>query len=144
MLETGDLPAELWTDDVFIEGWVPVSRMQWRGRADASLRFLDMHPDGEEVLASRATPTVNGAVVELVVRTRETPSVKSKLVAVVECADDGRIREMRIHCTGDWTAATEDAVAATSSLVRREWLPPDVQLQGATRAAGHGTFGLGD
>jgi len=124
MLENGDLPAESWTDDVLIEGWVPVWRMQWRGRADASRQFLEMHPNGEQVLDSRATPTIDGAVVELVVRTRETPPVKSKLVAVVECADDGRIREMRIHCTGDWTPTTEDAVAATASLVRNEWLPP--------------------
>ena len=124
MLETGELPADLWADDVLVEGWVPVWRMQWRGRDQAKREFLAMHPEGEAVLVCCTTPTRDGgAVIELVVQTRDPSPVKSKLVAVVERGDDGRICEMRIHCTGDWTPAQESSIAAMSTLSRSEWLP---------------------
>ena len=122
MLETGDLPSGLWAEDVLVEGWVPVWRMQWRGRDQATREFLAMHPEGEAVLASCTTSTENGAVIELVIQTRDASPVKSKLIAIVELGDDDRINEMRIHCTGDWTPAQEMLLASTSQLSRSEWL----------------------
>lgn len=117
-LETGEVPAGLFADDVFVDLTVPQWRLQARGRdAVANLRRTS-HPAPGCVPRLRYDPTPTGFVIEWEERWDEHgDSWYAREVARADLRGDA-IAEMSIYCTGDWSTALVAPHAREVTLLR--------------------------
>ncbi len=101
-LETGEVPAGLFTDDVFCDFTMPRWRLQAQGRAAVvEMRRLG-HPSSGKVPRFRVDPTPTGFVMEFEetwVQDNEHWYCREMLRA--ELRDDA-IVSLSVYCTGDW------------------------------------------
>jgi hypothetical protein len=100
-LSTGEMAADVFADEVFLDMNVPTWRLQFRGReavrqSRAGHGLWRVHP-------GPVTTTADGFVVETAIDEGDTLSSRSiNLVRVV----DGRIATIVHYCTGIWDPAT--------------------------------------
>lgn len=104
-LETGEGADELFTDDVFVDYVSPLWRQQAGNRADAIALRRAGHPGIGKVPRSRVDVTATGFVLEF----EETWADHGDTWyarELVRCdIRDGRIAQLSVYCTGDWSSA---------------------------------------
>ncbi len=105
--ETGELPADTFTADVFLDFTAPQWRMQAQGVADAVALRRAGHPSPGRVPRSRIDPTPTGFVIEWEERWEDGGQQwYCRELARAEVRN-GRIAELSVYCTGDWDEATQ-------------------------------------
>ncbi len=115
--QTASLDRRSWAADAQLDVWQPVIRLQASGVDEIEAAYRSSYPQGQEVTWSTGIATERGVLVELTIRSRDPERRFAKECAVIETDDAGRIAHLRIHCTGEWPAALEQAfVAAGGSL----------------------------
>jgi hypothetical protein len=103
--ETTEGGDELFTDDVFVDYSSPLWRRQAGNRADAVALRLSGHPGVGHVPRSRIDITGTGFVLEFE-ETWDDNGTPWYAREMVRCdIRDGRIAEIAVYCTGDWSAA---------------------------------------
>jgi hypothetical protein len=116
-LETGEAPADLFTEDVFCDFTPPLWRIQARGLEDVLAIRPRGHPAAGRVPRCTVQPTPDGFVMELEERgptPRATGTCREAIVARVRGAS---ICRLAAYCTGDWDAARQQAHASQVMLL---------------------------
>ena len=102
-LQSGTAPADLFGEAVFCDFSLPTWRVQASGRSDViALRLLG-HPGPSKVVGYRVQATPDGFVMELQERWSDAGGdwyCRECLLATVR---EGRISELSVYCTGDWS-----------------------------------------
>jgi hypothetical protein len=118
-LETGTVPHDLFTSDVFCDFTMPQWRLQAAGVDDVVALRRGGHPAPGRVPRSRLDETASGFVLEVEEEwdaDGETWYCRELLRADVS---DGAISELSVYCTGDWDSGQVARHAATVPLLRR-------------------------
>ena len=110
--DTATLDRSRWTADAELDVWQPVTRIQAAGTDTIETAYRTAYPTGQEVTWSSAIATERGVLVEFTVRSRDHEHRFAKECAIVETDQNGLISRLRIHCTGEWPATTEQAFLA--------------------------------
>ena len=116
-----DAVAALCPDDVVVDANVPHWRFQVQGQAALAdtLRTAEFAP-GYRLTEWRATPTADGAVIELECRmTHDGEERLAREVHLLQCDADGRIARHTLYCTGTWNAETIERQARDATMVER-------------------------
>jgi ketosteroid isomerase-like protein len=101
VFRTGQV-ADLFTEDVFLDGHPPYWRFQLEGR-DAFAAWLGAYvTPGTEVEVARAVPTASGFVTELTGRHTEEGKEMTDRKIVLCDVRDARIAALTVYCSGDW------------------------------------------
>ncbi len=110
--DRADLDRSRWTADAQVDVWQPGARIQATGVDTIDAIYRSAYPTGQEVTWSSAVATERGVLVEFTVRSRDSEHRFAKECAVVDTDPAGLITKARIHCTGEWSAAGEQAFLA--------------------------------
>ena len=117
-LETGERPADLFADDVFVDLSLPHWRVQGRGPDTVfGIREGD-HPYRGWVRVEALDRTARGFLIQFEERwTTEAQQwyCRELIHGIVR---GGRISELAIYCTGDWDEAVQRAHAEDVTLLR--------------------------
>ncbi|MGZ4594448.1 MAG: hypothetical protein ACXV3C_11310 [Actinomycetes bacterium] len=117
-LETGEPPDGLFDHDVFCDFTPPQWRLQASG-PDALVRMRRRsHPTAGTVPRWRADPTPTGFVLEVEERWNDAADDWYCRELVRADVTDGRIRELSVYCTGDWSSAQQARHQAEVVLLR--------------------------
>ena len=110
--------GDLFTDDVFLDGHLPLWRFQLQGR-DAFAGWLHNFASNDATIAVvSAVPTVNGFVAEF---TGEHPADGDIITfrQLMLCdVRDGQISAMTLYCSGEFNAELRARHAAATTLIR--------------------------
>ena len=104
-LETTEVPAGLFADDVFCDLTLPTWRLQARGPAGLASLRAGGHPSPGRVPRVRYDPIPSGFVLEVEEEWDDAAGHwYCRELMRADVADD-RITEISIYCTGDWNEA---------------------------------------
>jgi hypothetical protein len=103
-LESGNVPAGLFADDIFCDFTMPLWRLQAQG-IDGTVRLRRAgHPGPGHVPRWRCDPTPTGFVIEFEERwEQDGKDWSSREMARIDVRGD-QIAAMSVYCTGDWDA----------------------------------------
>jgi hypothetical protein len=103
-LETGDVPAGLFTADAFCDFTLPTWRLQAQGIADVVALRKRGHPGPGKVPVWRCDPTPTGFVLEIEERWHQDGD-DWYARELLRCDVIGEaIAAMSVYCTGDWSS----------------------------------------
>jgi hypothetical protein len=105
-------------DDVFLDGHPPLWRFQLQGRDAFDVWIKGFMPGGADTTVVRTIPTVTGFVTEFVSRHLEDGEEITDRKLLLAEVRAGRIAELTIYCSGDWTAELRARHAAETQLIR--------------------------
>lgn len=116
-LETHEIPAGLFTDDVFCDLSLPQWRLQGVGPETVHQLRVGGHPITGSVVRHRIDPTPSGFVLEF---EEEWDDHGHWYCRELMRADvrDGAISALSVYCTGDWDEQRVAEHAAAVRLVR--------------------------
>lgn len=117
-LETGMVPARLFTADVFCDFTMPKWRLQAQGIEDVVALRKAGHPGQGKVPRWRCDATESGFVLEFEERWRQDGKDWYAREMVRADAPNGLISEFTVYCTGDWDADHCSKHAASVQLLR--------------------------
>ena len=121
MTEAGEFDAELFAPDVFCDLNVPEWRYQIQGSMPLSFALFEAYDGGCTVRSHRWSPTATGFVLEWEVDYAEGGrSQYTRQVFFGDVGEDGRIRELRLWCTGVWDAATVERQRREAPMLRTD------------------------
>jgi len=118
-LETGVRPESMFAADVFADLSLPQWRLQAQGDDAAFHLREDSHPFPGEVRVEALDRTARGFALQFEERWLDGGQrwyCREFAHCVVE---DGRISELIVYCTGDWSEQVQQQHAAQVRLVRR-------------------------
>jgi hypothetical protein len=116
-LETGQAPADLFTDDVFCDFTPPLWRIQARGLEGVLTIRRHGHPTPGRVPRWAAQPTPVGFVIELEERWSDAKGDWYCREAMVAHVRGESIHRLAVYCTGDWDAQRQQAHATQVKLL---------------------------
>ena len=117
-LENGIRPADLFTDDVFVDLSLPQWRLQAAGTDPAFHVREDSHPFRGEVRLEGLDRTSRGFLIQFEERW-DADGQHWYCREMIHCIVAGdRISELAVYCTGDWDEATQQAHAGQVRLIR--------------------------
>lgn len=117
-LETGEVDPDLFTEDVFTDFTMPTWRLQASGREDSVALRRRGHPAPGRVVRHRVRPTGDGFVMELEERWHDSKDDWYCREIIAATLRDGRIGELSVYCTGDWSSKRQAEHAARVALLR--------------------------
>lgn len=117
VFRTSDV-ADVFTDDVFLDGHPPLWRFQLQGVDTFSAWLQGYAPEGVETEVVRTIATQNGFVTELVGGHEEDGELMTDRKIVLCVVRDGRIAELTVYCSGDWDAELRARHAEETTLLR--------------------------
>ena len=107
LLETNELPEQLFADDVFVDFTMPLWRLQAQGPDDLLALRRQGHPCRGTVPRHRLDLTERGFVLE--VEERWTDDVGERWYCRelfrADVSEAGLITQLTVYCTGDWDSA---------------------------------------
>lgn len=110
--------ADVLADDIFLDGNPPEWRFQLQGRDAFDAWIKSFMPDGADTTVVRTIPTVSGFVTEFVGRHEEDGEEITDRKILLADVRGGRIAELTIYCSGDWTPELRARHAAEAELIR--------------------------
>jgi ketosteroid isomerase-like protein len=110
--------SDVLADDVFLDGNPPEWRFQLEGRDTFDAWIKSFMPHGADTTVVRTIPTVTGFVTEFVSRHLEDGEEITDRKLLLAEVRAGRIAELTIYCSGDWTAELRARHAAETQLIR--------------------------
>lgn len=117
-LETGEVTAGLFTDDVFCDFTLPLWRLQAEGVTDVVALRRSGHPGPGRVIGRRCDSTERGFVLEIE-ESWEDKGETWYCRELIRCDLRGdSIEAISVYCTGDWTAARVSQHARDVRLLR--------------------------
>ena len=117
-LETGARPADLFTDEVFLDLSLPHWRVQARGVDAVFAAREESHPYPGAVRVEALDQTGRGFVVQFEERWH-AEGQQWYCRELVHCViESGRVSELAAYCTGDWDAAVQQRHAEQVRLLR--------------------------
>jgi hypothetical protein len=117
-LETGTVPAGLFTTDVFCDFTMPKWRLQAQGIDGVLALRKAGHPGPGTVPRWRCDATENGFVLEFEERWAQDGKDWYSREMVRADAPGGAIASFSVYCTGDWDAEHRQKHAASVKLLR--------------------------
>jgi ketosteroid isomerase-like protein len=117
VFRTADI-GDVFTDDVFLDGHPPLWRFQLEGRNAFASWLEGYSPDGATITVVRTIPTVTGFVTEFVGRHEEDGEVLTDRKILLCEVRSGRIAELTVYCSGDWTAELRERHATEAPMLR--------------------------
>jgi hypothetical protein len=117
-LETGEVAADLFDADVFVDLSLP----HWRVQADTAEGLLairrDSHPFPSKVHVRRVDPTDRGFVIEFEERWEDQGQHWYCRELIRADVVGSTIVEVSVHCTGDWDEQRQRDHADSVTLLR--------------------------
>ena len=113
---TGAVSAEVFTDDLFLDGHPPFWRFQLEGREGFASWLPNVTP--ADVSIVRTIPTATGFVAEWTGGHEEDGAYLSDRKIVLATVRDGRVAELTVFCSGDWDEELRARHAAETTLLR--------------------------
>jgi ketosteroid isomerase-like protein len=110
--------GDVLTDDVFLDGNPPLWRFQLHGRDNFNAWIKGFLPHGTDTTVVRTIPTVTGFVTEFVGRHEEDGEEITDRKILLADVRGGRIAELTVYCSGDWTTELRARHAAETELIR--------------------------
>jgi ketosteroid isomerase-like protein len=110
--------ADVLADDIFLDGNPPEWRFQLQGRDAFDAWIKSFMPDGADTTVVRTIPTGSGFVTEFVGRHEEDGEEITDRKILLADVRGGRIAELTIYCSGDWTPELRARHAAEAELIR--------------------------
>lgn len=110
--------SDVLTNDVFLDGHPPQWRFQLQGRDAIAAWLRDHRPEGTDTTVTRAIPTVDGLVTELLGRRYHRGELITERTIVLCAVRVGRICELTIYWNGDWDHELRTRHAVETRLVR--------------------------
>ena len=118
-LETGIRPDAMFAEDVFADLSVPQWRLQAQGHDAVFHLREDSHPFSGEVRVEALDRTDRGFALQFEERW-DDGGQRWYCRELAHCVvSNGRISELAIYCTGDWSAATQQQHAEQVRLIRQ-------------------------
>jgi len=117
-LETGCAGPELFTDDVFCDFTMPQWRLQAHGRDDMVALRRQGHPGPGQVVRHAMHATPSGFVLELEERWSDAQDDWYCRECFRATLERGRIAELAVYCTGDWSTRRRQEHAKAVQLLR--------------------------
>jgi hypothetical protein len=117
-LETGEVPAGLFTPDVFCDFTLPKWRLQATGIDEVVALRKAGHPGPGKVPRWRCDATESGFVLEFEESWEQDGKDWTAREMVRADAPSGAILEFSVYCTGDWDADQRTRHAASVKLIR--------------------------
>jgi hypothetical protein len=117
--ETGTPPPDLFADDVFLDFTMP----HWRLQADDRDSLVSLrrqgHPGPSTVPSFRVDSTERGFVIEWTERWTDDEGMDWYCREMARAdVEDGKIRELSVYCTGDWSRQRVEEHQRTVPLIR--------------------------
>jgi hypothetical protein len=110
--------GDLLTDEVFLDGNPPFWRFQLQGRDAFNGWIKSFMPHGADTTVVRTIPTAAGFVTEFAgCHDQDGEEITDRKILVAQMRD-GRIAELTIYCSGDWTGELRARHAAETQLIR--------------------------
>jgi len=103
-IEAGDVPGELFTDDVVLDATVPNWRFCARGRDDVTAELRGWFADPGHFEEVRREPLPQGELVEFMLHWSENGIPHACHQAHILRVTDGRISSDTAFCGGRWPA----------------------------------------
>lgn len=103
-IEAGDVPGDLFTDDVVLDATVPNWRFEVRGRDDVTAELRGWFADPGHFQEVRRQPLPNGELVEFTLHWSENGIAHACHQAHILRVTDGRIGADTAFCGGRWPA----------------------------------------
>jgi len=113
-IEAGDVPEELFTDDVVLDATVPNWRFQARGRAEVTSELRGWFGDPGHFEDVRREPLPHGELVEFALHWTENEIPHACHQAHILEVTNGRISRDTAFCGGRWPAVLLARMAASS------------------------------
>jgi len=113
-IETADVRAELFTDDVVLDATVPNWRFEVRGRDDVTEQLRDWFADVGKFEVVRREPLPQGELVEFTLHWTENGIPHACHQAHILRLTDGRISADTAFCGGRWPADLIARMSASS------------------------------
>jgi hypothetical protein len=117
-LETGSVPAGLFTADVFCDFTLPKWRLQAQGIDEVVALRKAGHPGPGTVPRWRCDATASGFVLEFEESWRQDGTDWTAREMVRADAPGGSISEFSVYCTGDWDEEQRSRHKANVRLIR--------------------------
>ena len=122
-LQTGVAPADLFGDDVFCDFSLPTWRLQASGRSDVIALRQRGHPGPSTVVGHQVRPTPDGFVMELQERWSDAGGDWYCRECLLATLREGRITELSVYCTGDWSRQRQHDHVRAVQLLRPDAAP---------------------
>jgi len=117
-LETGERPEEMFAEDVFADLSVPQWRLQAQGMDDVFGLREGSHPFQGKVRIEALDRTARGFALQFEERWVDGGE-RWYCRELAHCTvADGRITELAIYCTGDWSEEVQQQHASQVRLIR--------------------------
>lgn len=113
---TGRVSGDVFTSDVFLDGHPPFWRFQVEGREILASWLTSMAP--ADVSIVRTIPTATGFVAEWTGGHEHDGHYLSDRKIVLAAVRDGRVAELSVFCSGDWSEELRARHAAETTLLR--------------------------
>jgi ketosteroid isomerase-like protein len=113
---TGAVSAEVFADDLFLDGHPPLWRFQLEGREVFASWLPNVTP--ADVSIVRTVPTASGFVAEWTGGHEEDGHYLSDRKIVLAGVRDGRVAELTVFCSGDWDEELRARHAAEATILR--------------------------
>jgi ketosteroid isomerase-like protein len=117
VFRTADV-ADVFTDDLFLDGHPPFWRFQLQGVDQFSAWLTAYSPNGTSMTVERTIPTATGFVAEVTGSHDEDGELMTDRKILLCAVRDGRVAELTIYCSGDWDSALRARHAAETTLLR--------------------------
>ncbi len=110
--------SDVLADDVFLDGNPPLWRFQLHGRDAFDTWIKGFMPGGADTTVVRTVPTLTGFVTEFAGSHQDDGEEITDRKMLLAEVHGGRITELTIYCSGDWSAELRARHAAETQLIR--------------------------
>jgi ketosteroid isomerase-like protein len=117
VFRTADIGDAL-TEDVFLDGHPPLWRFQLQGREAFAEWLSGYSPHGVATTVERVVPTTEGFVMETTGRHVVDGELLTDRKILLCRVRNGRVSEMTVFCSGDWSEEDRRRHAAETTLLR--------------------------
>ena len=110
--------ADIFTDDVFLDGHPPEWRFQLQGLDAFNAWISSYSPGGADTTVARTVPTATGFVMEILgIHLEDGEEITDRKIILCETRGD-QVSDMTVYCSGDWDSELRSRHAAETTLLR--------------------------